>query len=158
MRRAPILLLTLALVALPLGCGKEGSSTTTSATAAAPLGKSAYVEQMRKIGEGLSTTINAFTSATTPAAIATALEQVRTDLNSGVAELYTIVPPKAIEKEHRALSAAVKKLSEELGPMIDRAKAGKTVTIAELTALDGFGALADASNAIETAGYKIAGG
>jgi hypothetical protein len=173
-KRTVGLLAIAAAVVLAAGCGggggsKETSGTATAATAtltttqattaatAAPLGKSAYVKQMKAIGRSLSSSLASLGTATTASAAATALEAVQAELRKAADRIDAITPPASIKAEHAQLEQAVRDFAEELGPVIAKLKAGTMSALSTVPTLKGLQEIQAASSAIASKGYKIGG-
>jgi hypothetical protein len=132
------------------------TTTTTTASGTAP-SKTAYVSQMKVIGQSLSTSLNTLGSATTPAKAATALQKVQTDLRGAADRLAAITPPDPIKTQHAQLVKAVRDFADELSPVIKSLQGGKMTALSTVPTLKGLTEIQTASTAISNKGYKIGG-
>jgi hypothetical protein len=155
MRWGTALLTLVGAVALLAGCGGGGGGS--GGGGAKPLAKADYVRQMAAIGKGLSTSLNALSSATTAKTAATELAQAQVALRAAVKKLDAIVPPSDITVQHGKLAAAVGEFADELDPVIAKLKKGNMSALAGVTSLKGLTGIRTASSAITKAGYKIGG-
>jgi hypothetical protein len=132
------------------------ATTTTTASGQAP-SKTAYVSQMKVIGQSLSTSLNTLGSATTAAKAATALQKVQTDLRGAADRLAAITPPDPIKTQHAQLVKAVRDFADELSPVIKSLQGGKMTALSTVPTLKGLTEIQAASTAISSQGYKIGG-
>src|SRR5262249_7193672 len=113
MTRLGLALPSAALVAALPGCGGGGGEDRLS--------KSDYETQVGTIAVDLTAAIQKIGAATTVKATMTALEQAQTTFERSADQMDAIMPPKEIESEHDALTAAVREFGEELNPIMARA-------------------------------------
>ena len=159
LKLAPLAVGVVSAVLLSAGCGGK-SPTTTSGTVASSgtaLGKTAYVTQMRAIGQSLSNALDTLSSATTAKKAATALGLVQGDLRAAAGKLDAISPPAPVASLHAKLAQAVRDFADELTPVIAKLQAGKLNALRSVTTLKGLQEIRVESTAITDKGYRIGG-
>jgi hypothetical protein len=149
-RTGALLAIAAAAILLAAGCGGGGGGGT-------PLSKQDYVKRMTTIGRSLSTSLSSVQSAKTATKAATALSSVQSDLRTAADRLDSINPPEAIKSQHASLVKAVRDFADELDPVIAKLKNGDLTALASVPTLKGVTEIQDASSAITSKGYNIAG-
>ena len=149
MTRVAGLIVLCAMVALAAsGCG--GSSGPH------PLSKKDYIAQLNVLSGQVRSFLDGLRTPAPSARVAAArLSSLRDRLEAGAAKLDKIVPPKEIEKQHRALVTGVRDLVDELDPLIARIRRGNLPLIATVTSLPGVSKIQAAVVALAQKGYLI---